>query len=396
MRTRNRDGSGRARPSGIDRRTVLACLAGGAFAPSAWSARDHGFEVVHDFNVKQAFLPAGSLVQAADRRLYGTSRVGGRYRSGNVFRGTPNGHLKVIATFTDDGELGWDTYAALCLGPDGRLYGTNRYGGSGGMGTIYAIDAAGTATLVHAFAGTDGAYPMTTLTLASDGYLYGVTSGGGQFDRGMLYRVAPDGVFTALRSVQSAMPSARPTEAADGYLYTVTEYGGPAGNGTIIRFKRDGSSEEEVHVFDAKHLDGMVPSTPLLSMPDGSLVGTARLGGEGHGVYGQGTIYRLGTDGAVTVLHHFTGKPHDGAHPSGGVISDASGRLYGVTQEGGLGAGTVYRLDPDGAFKLLHRFVEDDYVNGFWPSGELLLAQDGRLYGTTDTGGGIYRLRTGA
>lgn len=379
----------------IDRRTMLGCLAGAAFAPAAWSGPDHGFEVVHDFNVKQAFLPAGSLVQTADRRLYGTSRVGGRYRSGNVFRATTNGHLKVIVTFTEDGELGWDTYAPLCAGPDGRFYGANRVGGSNRLGTIYAIDAAGTPSLVHAFAGSDGAYPMTAPVVASDGHLYGLTAGGGEYDSGMLYRVAPDGTFTALRSVQNAWPSARPTEAADGYLYAVTEYGGAGGSGTILRFARDGSSEEVVHVFDGKRSGGMMPSTPLLSMPDGSLVGTARLGGEGRGGLGQGTVYRLGTDGVVSVLHHFTGKPHDGRYPSGGVIGDASGRLYGVTMEGGLGAGTVYRLDPDGGFKLLHRFVEDDYVNGFWPSGELLLAQDGRLYGTTDVGGGIYRLRTG-
>ena len=136
----NTESPQRARAWGIDRRSVLGCLAGTAFAPAAWSAGDRGFEVVHDFNVKQAFIPAGSLVQAPDRRLYGTSRVGGRYRAGNVFRATSNGHLKVIETFTLTGELGWDTYAALCIGPDERLYGTNRSGGSHRMGTIYAID----------------------------------------------------------------------------------------------------------------------------------------------------------------------------------------------------------------------------------------------------------------
>jgi uncharacterized repeat protein (TIGR03803 family) len=96
------------------------------------------------------------------------------------------------------------------------------------------------------------------------------------------------------------------------------------------------------------------------------------------------------------VLHHFIGKPHDGARPASGVIADASGRLYGVTALGGLGGGTVYRFDPAGGFKLLHRFVGDDLVQGYLPTGELLLAQDGRLYGTTEDGGGLYRVRTGA
>ncbi|MGM9490553.1 choice-of-anchor tandem repeat GloVer-containing protein [Ideonella sp. YS5] len=395
MIERDEEASDLAGHAAIGRRTMLAALAGMACSPRTWAAADHGFEVVHDFALKEAFLPAGSLVQTPDGRLHGTSRVGGRKRSGSVFRGTPGGRLRVVASFSQTGELGWDTYAPLCLGPDGRLYGSNRYGGSSQLGTLFAVDAAGQATLVHSFAGSDGSYPMTAPLSASDGSLYGVTESGGQYGHGVLYRLTPDGVFTAMRSVESATASARLAEAADGYLYTVTEYGGQTGNGSILRFARDGSSEEEVHFFGWKDPDGMVPSTPLLPMPDGSLVGTARLGGDGPGPLGQGTIFRLGTDGALTVLHHFTGKPHDGASPSGGVISDAAGRLYGVTQEGGLGAGTVYRLNPDGTLKLLHRFVEDDYVNGFWPSGELLLAQDGRLYGTTDSGGGIYRLRTG-
>jgi len=394
MIERDHEASSLAEHSAIHRRTMLAALAGMACSPWARAASDHGFEVVHHFGLKEAFVPAGSLVQTSDGWLHGTSRIGGRHRSGSVFRGTPRGRLRVVASFSQSGEVGWDTYAPLCLGPDGRLYGANRYGGSSELGTLFAIDPLGQVTLVHAFAGSDGSYPMTAPLSASDGNLYGVTDSGGQYGHGVLYRVTPDGVFTALRSVQDATPSAELAEAADGYLYTVAEYGG-SGNGSILRFAPDGSSQEEVHSFGWKDPGGMVPSTPLLPMPDGSLVGTARLGGDGPGPLGQGTIFRLGTDGELTVLHHFTRKPHDGASPSGGVTSDAAGRLYGVTAEGGLGAGTVYRLDPDGTLKLLHRFVEGDDVNGYWPSGELLLAQDGRLYGTTDIGGGIFRVRTG-
>jgi uncharacterized repeat protein (TIGR03803 family) len=381
----------------IGRRTMLAALAGMACSPWARAAADHGFEVVHAFDAQEAFLPRGGLVQAPDGWLHGVSRRGGSDGLGNVFRCTPRGRLKSVISFTLDGELGWDTYAPLCPGADGRLYGANNYGGSSKLGTLYAIDTAGTAALVHAFAGSDGAFPMSGLTSASDGQLYGVTSEGGEHGHGVLYRVTPDGGFTALRSVQTGTsPSARLAEGADGYLYTVTEAGGAPGNGSILRFSRDGSSEEVVHVFAKDRLEGMAPSTPLLPLPDGSLIGTAVLGGEGHARLGLGTLFRLGADGTLTVLHHFTGKPHDAARPTSGVIADASGRLYGVTALGGLGGGTVYRFDPDGAFKLLHRFVGDDFVQGYLPTGELLLAQDGRLYGTTEDGGGIYRVRTGA
>ena len=48
-----------------------------------------------------------------------------------------------------------------------------------------------------------------------------------------------------------------------------------------------------------------------------------------------------------TVLYSFGGYPTDGAGPSSGLISDASGNLYGTTMAGGTsnyGCGTVFEL----------------------------------------------------
>jgi uncharacterized repeat protein (TIGR03803 family) len=47
----------------------------------------------------------------------------------------------------------------------------------------------------------------------------------------------------------------------------------------------------------------------------------------------------------LTTLHSFTGS--DGTLPYSGLISDASGALYGTTAYGGLyGGGTVFKLAP--------------------------------------------------
>src|SRR5215831_18312479 len=59
-----------------------------------------------------------------------------------------------------------------------------------------------------------------------------------------------------------------------------------------------------------------------------------------------------------TVLHSFGGVL-DGRTPSGGVVLDAAGNLYGTTLggcgRGGLAcSGTLYRLDPTGKETVLH------------------------------------------
>ncbi len=87
-----------------------------------------------------------------------------------------------------------------------------------------------------------------------------------------------------------------------------------------------------------------------------------------------------------TRLHSFAGP--DGSYPLGGVVSDASGVLYGTTESGGTGFGTVYSLTPqpsNGTFQesLIYSFSGEE---GQGPSGSLLLSS-GVLYGTASAGG---------
>ena len=88
-----------------------------------------------------------------------------------------------------------------------------------------------------------------------------------------------------------------------------------------------------------------------------------------------------------TVLYAFP-NPKNGSFPTGGVIIDKGGNLYGATAAGGVGGcsggcGVVYKLAPsvDGKWKytVLHRF---DGSDGAQPLGGLLLDGEGNLYGT--------------
>jgi uncharacterized repeat protein (TIGR03803 family) len=91
------------------------------------------------------------------------------------------------------------------------------------------------------------------------------------------------------------------------------------------------------------------------------------------------------TGAKFTVLHSFTGGA-DGGAPHAGLVSDAAGNLYGTTQAGGkYGYGTVFKIDVAGKETVLHSFKSSP--DGALPAGDLLLASDGTLYGTTACGG---------
>src|SRR5580704_6605778 len=97
------------------------------------------------------------------------------------------------------------------------------------------------------------------------------------------------------------------------------------------------------------------------------------------------------------VLHSFNNElnnPHGGSNPSGRLIFDSAGNLYGTAYYGGVGGscfdgdgrgcGTVFELTPKtgGGWteKVLHNFTGKDGAN---PYPGLIFDSAGNLYGTT-------------
>lgn len=94
------------------------------------------------------------------------------------------------------------------------------------------------------------------------------------------------------------------------------------------------------------------------------------------------------------VLHTFTGA--DGNGPFSGVTVDRAGNLYGTTKYGGtancvdLGCGVLFRLAPQGSgwnFTPLYKFAGGS--DGYSPIARIVFGPDGRLYGTTLSGGSM-------
>ncbi|MGB6677596.1 MAG: choice-of-anchor tandem repeat GloVer-containing protein [Terriglobales bacterium] len=105
------------------------------------------------------------------------------------------------------------------------------------------------------------------------------------------------------------------------------------------------------------------------------------------------------TEWKEKVLYSFQGVP-DGAVPTGAVVFDKAGNLYGATLDGGASTcdgpgqcGTVYKLAPPatkgGAWTetVLYIFKGHAQNDGATPEGGLVIDEAGNLYGTTGYGG---------
>jgi uncharacterized repeat protein (TIGR03803 family) len=90
----------------------------------------------------------------------------------------------------------------------------------------------------------------------------------------------------------------------------------------------------------------------------------------------------------LTNLYTFT-DGSDGGRPSGGLVANAGGSLFGVTATGGTGGGgTVFELTPGNpwTFEVLYSFTYNS-TDGYQPVGPLVLRPDGSLVGSTVGGG---------
>jgi len=173
---------------------------------------------------------------------------------------------------------------------------------------------------------------------------------------------------------------------SSGNLYGTTQDGGePAGYGTVFKITPDGT-ETVLHSFcqPPRCLDGALPSGGLIEDGTGNLYGTAF---ESCG--GFGCVYKLAPDGTETMLYSFGGG-NDGGYPKSDLIMDKAGNLYGTTMGGAgciaYGCGTVFKLAPDGTKTLLHGFIGGS--DGWNPQGGVIRDKAGNLYGTTWAGGG--------
>lgn len=283
-------------------------------------------------------------------------------------------------------------YSSVVRDAAGNLYGTTLNGGANGFGSVYKLTPAGVETWLYSFASSpDGANPYGGLVIDKKGNLFGVTYGGGN-GYGTVFEVTAAGTEKVLYSFLDIPDGSLPIKALalgkKDTVYGTTNTGGAYGFGSVFEVTA-GGVEKVLYSFTGGS-DGGYPSGGVVMDKLGNLYGTTTYGG------GGGVVYELTPTGAFSVLYTFTGGA-DGGLPYTTPILDKHGNLYGTTAGGGAGCGTVYELAfPSWTETVLHTF---DYTDGCYADSAVAMGKKNTLYGTTYLGGGngygtIYKVTT--
>lgn len=308
--------------------------------------------------------------------------------------------FEVIFSFTG-GTDGANPTAVVTADKLGHLYGTASHGGIYGYGTVVRLKQAGsgwaTAPLYSFTGGNNGGYPVDAVTIGPDGSIYGPspTPSGGNY--GIVFNVKPGPrpptsvfggwtefvlhTFTGLHN-DGAEPLGAVVFDQGGNLYGTTESDGVCGHGTVYELTPSGNGWllGLLHVFCSSG-DGESPTSGVIFDKKGNLYGTTYGGGQ----FGFGTAFQLTPSGAgwtENILYSFSGGA-DGGLPSGGLVFDQSGNLYGTTSQGGKNnGGTVFMLMPSNGSWALTTLYSFTATNLDGNSGNLVLDSAGNLYGT--------------
>jgi uncharacterized repeat protein (TIGR03803 family) len=272
---------------------------------------------------------------------------------------------------------------------------------------VINVSASTTEKLLHTFQ-TEGCHPFG-LIMDTTGNLYG-TAGGGAFNAGAVFELSPASgggwSYNQLYTFTGGADGGNPAGGglvldSAGNLYGTTSSGGTYSDGTVFELSPasgGGWTESVLYSFQGG-TDGGSPSGVPIFDKAGNLYGTA----SNYGAYGAGTVFELspGVGGTWTysVLWAFAGGANGGL-PSG-VVLDSKGNLFGETFAGGVqDSGTVFKLTLGSQGKWKESVIYSH--KGFFPNGVLHppAFKAGNLYGTTDGGGNgtgtVFQLSLGS
>lgn len=281
-----------------------------------------------------------------------------------------------------------------------------------------------TKTVLHTFTGgdSDGSRPYGDVTLYN-GNLYGTTEyGGGTFCNigsgcGTVYELVAPAMaggawtenilydFDTTQGANGGAPITMVTFGPDGTLYGTTKHAGggpcvqanyPNGCGTLYSMAplNDGSGQwmfNLLHTFQGPPTDGRVSKGGVIMDAQGNLYGVSQNGGaQDHGmVWEFSPPAEPGDAWTETTIMSFTTTGCN--QPRGRLVMDAAGALYGNCQYGGTSkVGVIFKLTPPatvgGAWTqtTLHTFVGGS--DGKYPIGNILM-DSGNIYGATNSGG---------
>lgn len=393
--------------------------------------------------VAKGSSPRGDVFQGSDGYLYGLTVSGGNSNFGVLFKVKIDGTDFTKLVDFDGASMGSYPGATLTLCNDGKLYGMTRSGGSHDKGTIFSVKTDGTSfTKVFEFDGPNsGTWSQGKLVQSSDGYVYGMTNQGGTSDLGVVFKIKTDGTdFTKLldfNGSKGANPVFGPLLEVEpekffgmtskggasntGIIFSITSSGsfskvkefpqpegtpevissdngnqyfgvassgGTKGNGAIFKTLADGSGYERIHDLEGDFLF----VNRLVQASDNSIWGAGR-----EGVFTVTSIlFRLNADGTNFQRVEFDEAP---GLAVGYLIEGPNQFLYGTGYMDGSPHGVIFRFKTDGSNFAKLADIPGGSL-GSRPTENLVLTEDGNLFGLTHEGGAnnwgaVFKLKTG-
>jgi hypothetical protein len=163
---------------------------------------------------------------------------------------------------------------------------------------------------------TTGAGVTSGLVAGSDGTLYGtVLTGQSSHQAGGAFMVDPTTLQITALAADSPMPEGPPVVDANGNVFF-------ASAGTSIYEVKAGTNTATLFA-SVPAIDG-----PLTIDAAGTIFGIT----DGGGTHQTGSVFDVTPDGTVTTLVSFGGDGISGNQPSGHLVADAAGNLYGVAE----------------------------------------------------------------
>jgi uncharacterized repeat protein (TIGR03803 family) len=346
------------------------------------------FNKKYDLTWTSGNSPRGGLVQSDNGKLYGMTYSGGDSGSGTLFDFDTETNTYTTRINLNGTLNGRNLYGSLISDSKGDLYGLTVNGGLNNMGVLFKYDRANHSYIKKLdFDGVStGSYPRSSLMLASDGKFYGTTENGGLNNLGVLFEYDPihsiyEKKFDFTGYINGSIPNGKLVEVAGGKFYGVTIQGGNYDYGVIFEYDLSANSYSKKHDFDPA-VSGGYPYSGMVLASNGKLYGMTYQGGTN----GMGVLYEFDpASETFTKKLDFDGVL--GMKPNGTLIEAGSGKLYGMTREGGAyGMGVLFEYDFI-ADTCIKKVDFSGSANGRIPLGSLLQASNGKLYGMTSSGG---------
>ncbi len=305
---------------------------------------------IYNFSNGDGSIPQGSLF-LRDNYLYGTTGFGGASNAGTIYRlDLSSSVLQTLYDFKGKAD-GAYPYGGLTF-YNGALFGVDLDAGAFKGGTLFVVSPSVKPSYfpkfktLHAFnglgTGPDG--PIGDVAIDASGVIYGVTEAYAGKPTGTVWSFdTTTGKFTILHEFTDKSTGMYPFAGVTLFgnsLYGTTFGGGTRNRGTLWTYDIAARTFAVIHSFTGT-ADGQAPQARPAITRSGLLYGTAYAGG----AYGFGTVYTMDLrTGTFAVLHDF--QSTDGQYPLAGVVVGKDGTLYGTASLGGDGIGTLFSIVP--------------------------------------------------